>query len=210
MEKGKKTPATGCKAERERLKTRDKERDREQKNSNRPQGREGGITKPGQGAGQERDEDRQITALCYSAERKKLKNRDQRVRERRHRTNHNRPQDREGGLKKMGLGTIYREMLGNENLKSSAYRAEREELKNRDRELDQETEKRKSPDRLPERKSRALKIRDRELDRERSRKEKSAAGYQAEKESLKMGTARQTEREGERKEATGDAADKEK
>lgn len=35
MEKGKKTPATGYKAERERLKTRDKERDSEQKNSDR-------------------------------------------------------------------------------------------------------------------------------------------------------------------------------
>lgn len=40
-------------------------------------------------------------------------------------------------------------------------------------------------------------------------KEKVAAGYWAEEEILKMGTVRWTEREGERKEATGNAAERE-
>ena len=47
------------------------------------------------------------------------------------------------------------------------------------------------------------------MDRERRRKTKTAAGYWAEKESLKTGTARRAEREGERKEAMGDAAERE-
>jgi len=37
--------------------------------------------------------------------------------------------DREGGIKKPGVGAIYREMSRNENVKSNVYRAEREELK---------------------------------------------------------------------------------
>ena len=37
---------------------------------------------------------------------------------------------------------------------------------------------------------------------------KTAAGYRAKKESLKMGTVRRTEREGHRKEATGNVAER--
>jgi len=57
--------------------------------------------------------------------------------------NHN----REGGIKKPGLGAIYRETSRNENVKSDAYRTEREELKTKqktDREPDRDTEKEKT------------------------------------------------------------------